>query len=408
MKTYDLQKIRADFPMLSKSMHGKPLIYFDNAATTQKPLVVIETVKDFYTNYYGTVHRAIYDLSVHATAAYQQVREEVRALLNAEKVEEIIFTKGTTEAINLVASSFGKAFIKAGDEILISEVEHHSNIVPWQMLCEERGAQLKTIPVNDLGVLDLVAYRKLLSPKTRLVSIAHISNVLGTVNPIKEIVSLAHTKGAKVLIDGAQAASHMPVDVQDLNADFYVFSGHKFYGPTGIGVLYGKAELLNALPPYQGGGDMINAVTFERTTYADLPLKFEAGTPLIAEVLGLGAAIRYVKEIGFESIKKQEHLLLEKATALLKQIEGLKIIGEAPQKAALISFHVENAHPLDIATLLDLKGIAVRTGHLCSQPAMHRFGVSAVCRASFSFYNTEEEVAFFASALKDAIKSLRA
>lgn len=398
-------QFRKDFPMLLQTMHGKPLVYLDSAATAQKPDVVIEKTNSFYRNHYGTVHRAVYELSVYATDAYQKVRQQAQAFLNAAKPEEIIFTRGTTESINLVASSFGKAFIKPKDEILITEMEHHSNIVPWQLMAEERQAILKVVPFNDQGVLDLEAYQRLLTPRTKIVAVTHISNALGTVNPIKEMVRMAHENGSVVLVDGAQAAPHQKVDVQDLGADFYVFSGHKTYGPTGIGILYGKEALLNAMPPYQGGGDMIQSVTFEKTTYNVLPLKFEAGTPMIAEVIGLGAALSYLQKADLQIAHQQEQKLLQYATPLLKEIEGLRIIGEAPEKGGIISFVIDGIHSLDIGTMLDLKGVAIRTGHHCAQPVMRHFNIPGTARASFGLYNTYEDVDRFVSALKE-VKAL--
>lgn len=403
-KTFE--RLRDDFPMLKKTMHGKPLVYFDSAATAQKPIQVIEAMQDFYTNHYGTVHRAIYELAVYSTDLYQQIRKKAQGFLNAKKPEEIIFTRGTTESINLVASSFGRAFIKAGDEIIVSEIEHHSNIVPWQMLAEERGAKLLVIPVNDAGELRLDVFQKLLGSKTKLVAIGHISNALGTENPVKEIIALARGVGAKVLVDGAQAAPHLKVDVQDLDADFYVFSGHKVYGPTGIGILFGKEDLLDAMPPYQGGGDMIERVSFEKTTYTTLPMKFEAGTPMIAEVVGLGAAIDYLEKAGLENIRRHEQNLLLLAQEKLESITGLKIIGQAKKKGAILSFVVQGIHPLDIGTMLDLKGFALRTGHHCAQPAMRRFNIESTARASFGLYNTKEEVEKFYDALVDVIRKL--
>lgn len=399
--------VRNDFPMLKKTMHGKPLIYFDSAATAQKPNAVIEAISNFYANDYGTVHRAIYELSINATLQYQQVRQKIAHLLNAEKVEEIIFTRGTTESINMVAYSFGKSFINPGDEILITEMEHHSNIVPWQMLCEDRKAVLKVVPMNHDGELKMVEFMKLLTSKTKLVAVGHVVNSLGTVNPVKEIIAFAHQVGAKVLVDGAQSAPHMKVDVQDLDADFYVFSGHKFYGPTGIGVLYGKAALLDAMPPYQGGGDMIEKVSFLKTTYNTLPMKFEAGTPMIAEVIGLGAAVDYVEQLGLENIHRYEHELLVHGTQAISDIEGLRLIGTAKEKAAIISFVVEGVHPLDLGTMLDLRGIAIRTGHHCAQPVMQHFNVPSTARASFAFYNNKDEVDRFAEALRDVVRILR-
>lgn len=402
-----MKDCRADFPMLQKKMHGKPLIYLDSAATAQKPQCVIDAITSFYQDRYGTVHRAVYEFAVFATDRYQKVRAFVQKFLNASKPDEIIFTRGTTESINLVAYSFGKAFIKPKDEILISEMEHHSNIVPWQLMAEDRGAVLKVIPFNDQGVLDLDAYRSLLSPRTKIVSIAHISNTLGTINPIKQMVQMAHDAGAFVLVDGAQAAPHHPIDVQDLNADFYVFSGHKAYGPTGVGVLYGKESLLNAMPPYQGGGDMIEKVTFEKTTYNVLPTKFEAGTPLIAEVVGLGAALEYLDHIGRGSIFAWEQELLKDLTEGLKSISGLRLIGEAPHKGGIVSFIVEGIHPLDIGTMLDLKGVAIRTGHLCAQPVMRHFGLESVARASLGLYTSKEDIVKFIESLKEVVKILR-
>jgi cysteine desulfurase/selenocysteine lyase len=393
--------------MLSKYMHGKPLIYLDSAATSQKPQAVIDAISQFYGEHYGTVHRAVYEFALHSSQDYENVREKVKSFIHAAFPEEIIFTRGTTESINMVAYSFGKAFIKPGDEILISAMEHHSNIVPWQILCEDRGAILRVIPMNDKGEILLEEYSNLLNPRTKLVAFAHVSNALGTINPVKQMIKMAHDAGAKVLVDGAQSAPHMPIDVQDLNADFFVFSGHKMCGPTGIGVLYGKKELLNHMPPYQGGGDMIEKVTFEKTTYNVLPLKFEAGTPMIAEVIGLGAAIDYLNAMGLDSIHSYEHVLLEHATALLSEIPGLRIYGTAENKSSLISFNVDGVHALDIGSLLDLKGIAVRTGHHCAQPIMQHFNVPAMVRASFAFYNTLEEIDQFVLALNQIIPLLR-
>lgn len=403
----DFNKVRQDFPMLKKSMHGKPLVYFDTAATAQKPQIVIDTIADFYQERYGTVHRAIYELSVHSTQEFQNIRKKVQAFLNAKKPEEIIYTRGTTESINMAAYSFGKAFIQPGDEIILSEMEHHSNIVPWQILSEDRGAVLKIIPIDERGELLMEEYRRMLSPKTKLVAIAHVSNALGTINPVKEIIAMAHAVGAKVLVDGAQAAPHMKVDVQDLDADFYVFSGHKVYGPTGIGILYGKEDLLNAMPPYQGGGDMIDRVTFPKTTYNVLPMKFEAGTPMIAEVMGLGAAIDYLQKLGMQNVQNWEHELLEYATNKVQDISDLKIIGTARHKGAIISLVVKGIHSLDLGTMLDLRGIAVRTGHHCAQPAMSHFGIPGTARASFGIYNTKEEIDRFTTELKEIIKLLR-
>lgn len=388
-------------------MHGKPLIYFDSAATAQKPAAVIEAITNFYQNQYGTVHRAVYELSQKSTEDYQNIRCKIATFINASIPEEIIYTRGTTESINLIAYSFGKAFVQPGDEIIISEIEHHSNIVPWQILCEDRGATLKVIPVNDNGELNIDAYSQMLSPKTKLVAVGHISNALGTINPVKEMIAMAHRAGAKVLIDGAQAAPHMPIDVQDLDADFYVFSGHKIFGPTGIGILYGKEELLEAMPPYQGGGDMIEKVDFAGTTYNKPPIKFEAGTPMIAEVMGLGRVIDYLNTIGMENIQEFEHELLNYATSMLEKIPGLVIIGTAKSKGAIISFNVEGVHHLDLGTLLDLQGVAIRTGHHCAQPTMARFGISGTARASFTLYNTKEEIDRFVKILENVINQLK-
>lgn len=401
----DFNILRNDFPMLKKTMHGKPLIYFDSAATSQKPQSVIDKMTRFYTEHYGTVHRAVYELSVYATQEYQNVRKKIASFINA-KPEEVIFTRGTTESINMVATSFGKEFVQPGDEIIISEMEHHSNIVPWQLVCQDRHAKLKIIPMNDKGELIVEDLYKLLSPKTKIVSIAHVANSLGTINPIKKIASIVHSAGAKLLVDGAQSTPHLPIDVIDLDADFYVFSGHKLYGPTGIGILFGKAELLNAMPPYQGGGDMIEKVTFEKTTYNVLPVKFEAGTPMVTEVIGLGAAIDYVSNIGMEAIQKWEQELLSYATKAIKQIKGLHIIGTAAEKGAIISFIVDGIHPLDIGTMLDLRGIAIRTGHHCAQPTMQHFGISGTARASFALYNNKEEIDQFIAALQEVVKLL--
>ncbi|MEI8124324.1 MAG: cysteine desulfurase [Parachlamydiaceae bacterium] len=403
----NISRFRHDFPMLKKSMHGKPLVYFDSAATAQKPKAVIDAINNFYTEHYGTVHRAVYELSVYATKHYQDIRNKIASFLNAAKPEEIIYTRGTTESINMVAYSFGKAFVHPGDEILITEMEHHSNIVPWQILCEDRGAVLKVAPVNDRGELIIEEFAKLLSKKTKIASVTHVSNALGTINPIKEIASLVHEAGGKLLVDGAQSTPHQPIDLIDLGADFYVFSGHKIYGPTGIGILYGKEELLNAMPPYQGGGDMIEKVTFEKTTYNVLPMKFEAGTPMIAETIGLGAAIDYLTTVGMNNIRLWEQELLAYATEKMLEIDGLRIIGTAPHKGGIISFVIEGMHHLDIGTMLDLRGVAIRTGHHCAQPIMQHFGLAGTARVSFGLYNTKEEVDIFVNALRDIVKLLR-
>lgn len=393
--------------MMQQKMHGKPFVYLDSAATAQKPKSVIDALHRFYANEYGTVHRAIYEFAAKATAHYSEVREHVKNFLNASSVDEIIFTKGTTEAINLVAASFGRAFLQEGNEVLISEMEHHSNIVPWQMICKERKAHLKVIPMNDRGELLLAEYEKLLTPRTKIVSVAHISNATGTQNPIEEMIALAHKKGAKVMIDGAQSAPHIPIDVQKLDADFFAFSGHKAFGPTGVGVLYGKKELLDRLPPYQGGGDMVDKVSFSETTYQHLPLKFEAGTPMIAEVIGLGEALAYIESVGRSNIAAWDKTLLEYATSKIIGIDGVQIYGTAPIKGPIISFGVKGVHPLDIGSLLDVKGIAVRTGNLCAQPTLKHFGVTSMARASFALYNTHDDIDIFIEALREAIAILR-
>lgn len=388
----DVEAIRKDFPILSQQVHGKPLIYFDNAATSQKPIQVIETLDDYYRQYNSNVHRGVHTLSEKATAAYEHARIKCRDFISASSEKEIIFTRGATEAINLVAQSYGRSQLKPGDEIIISAMEHHSNIVPWQILCEQTGAVLKVIPINDDAELILEEYEKLLGPKTRLVAIVHISNALGTINPVKQIIDRAHEHGAVVLVDGAQAVPHTPVDVLALDCDFYAFSGHKLFAPTGIGVLYGKRALLEAMPPYQGGGDMIKMVTFEKTLYNDLPYKFEAGTPHIAGVIGLGAAIDYVNRIGLDTIAAYEHSLIAYATEAALTIDGLTLIGTAREKTSILSFVLDEIHPHDLGTILDHDGIAIRTGHHCAMPVMDRFKVPATARASFAFYNTKQEI----------------
>ena len=400
--SFDTGKVRADFPILAQQVHGKPLVYLDNAATAQKPIQVIETIDRYYREYNSNIHRGVHTLSEKATAAYEEARLTVRNFINAGSEKEIIFTRGTTEAINLVAQSYGRNRLGSGDEIIISEMEHHSNIVPWQMVCEQTGAVLKVIPINEDGELNLEEYEKLLGPKTRVVSIVHISNALGTINPVKEIINGAHAAGAVVLLDGAQAAPHMSIDVQALGCDFYAFSGHKLFGPTGIGVLYGRRELLEDMPPYQGGGDMIKMVTFDKTLYNDLPYKFEAGTPHISGVIGLGAAIEYVSAIGLDVIAAYEHDLLEYATAALSAIKGLRIIGTAADKASLVSFVIEGIHPHDLGTILDHDGIAIRTGHHCAMPVMDHFRIPATARASMVFYNTREEISILAEGIEKA------
>ena len=401
---FDVDKIRSDFPILSRRVNGKPLVYLDNAATTQKPQRVIEKIRQFDSEEYGTVRRGAYKLCERATQMFEDVRQKVADLFNAADKNEIIFTSGTTQAINLVAYSFGKAFVNEGDEIIISNIEHHANTVPWQVLCEDRGAHLKVIPVNDRGELILEEYQKLLSSKTRMVSVNHVSNALGTVNPVKEIARLAHEAGAKVLIDGAQSTPHMKIDVQDLDCDFYTFSGHKMYAPSGVGGLYGKFDLLKEMPPYVTGGDMIRQVTIEKTLYADPPARFEAGTPAISQVIGLGEAIDYLQEIGLDKIAEYENALLEYGTRLLSEIDGLHIIGTAEHKASILSFYIDVIHPHDVVTLLDQDGVAVRGGHHCAQPTMQRFGVPATSRASASFYNKFEELDALAASVRRAIK----
>ncbi len=400
----DVEKIRKDFPILSQSVRGKPLIYLDNAATTHKPISVIERVRNFDAEKYGTVRRGTYKLSEHATQLYEEVRQKVADFMGAEKNGEIVFTSGTTQAINLVAHSFGKRFVNEGDEIIISNIEHHANIVPWQVLCEERGAKLKVIPVDDDGELVMEEYEKLLSPKTRMVAVNHVSNALGTINPIKEITQKAHAVGARVLIDGAQSTPHIKLDVRDIDCDFYTFSGHKMYGPSGIGGVYGKMELWEEMPPYVTGGDMIMQVTLEKTTYAKPPARFEAGTPPITQVMGLGAAIDYLNEIGMDKIADYENSLLEYGTRLFKEIEGVRIIGNARRKASIISFFSDSAHPHDMVHFLDQDGISCRGGHHCAQPTMIRYGVPATTRASMAFYNKPEELDALAESVQKCIR----
>jgi cysteine desulfurase/selenocysteine lyase len=397
---FDVEKIREDFPVLRQKVHGKPLVYLDSAATAQKPLAVIEAIRKFYEVDCANIHRGVHELSQRSTAAYEQARGKAKQFLNAKTKNELIFVRGATEGINLVAQTWGRKCVKAGDEIIVGAMEHHSNIVPWQMLCEEKGAKLRVIPMNDRGELLLEEYDKLLNPRTRMVAIGHVSNALGTIVPVREIIERAHKAGALTLVDGAQAAPHIKVDVQALDADFYAFSGHKVCGPTGVGMLYGKSKLLNAMPPYQGGGDMIRTVTFEKTTYNDLPYKFEAGTPNIAGGIGLGAALDYVTRIGLDRIAAYEHELLVYGTEALSQIPGLRIIGTAREKAAVLSFVMEGVHPHDIGTVLDRMGIAVRTGHHCAQPVMDRFQIPATTRASLAFYNTAAEIDALAAGLR--------
>lgn len=389
---FNVEQIREDFPVLQQTIRDKPLVYLDNAATTQKPQCVMDAIVRFYTTECANVHRGVHELSRRATESYEGARQKVQHFLHAAESREIVFVRGATEGINLVAHSFVRPTLKAGDEILISAMEHHSNIVPWQMLCEERGARLRVVPINDQGELLMPEFEQLLGPRTRLVAITHVSNALGTITPIRQIISLAHGHGIPVLVDGAQAVAHLQVDVQELDCDFYVFSGHKLYGPTGIGALYGKAALLEQMPPYQGGGDMISSVTFEKTTYNALPYKFEAGTPNIAATIGLGAAIDYVNAIGLPKIAAHEHELLVYATQAFKEIPGVRLIGTAAEKAAVLSFLIDGVHPHDVGTILDQDGVAIRAGHHCAQPVMARFGVPATTRASFGVYNTAAEI----------------
>ncbi|HET8839602.1 MAG TPA: cysteine desulfurase [Flavobacteriaceae bacterium] len=401
----DIAKIRSDFPILSRKVNGKPLVYFDNAATSQTPKQVIDSIVDYYSNYNANIHRGVHALSQEATDAYEQARKKIQKHFNAAKTHEIIFTSGTTHGINLVASGFTK-FLKPGDELVVSALEHHSNIVPWQMLCERTGAVLKVAPITSEGKLNLIALEKLFTEKTKLVFLNHVSNALGTINPIETIIEKAHAIGAAVLIDGAQAAPHIKANVQKLNVDFYLASAHKMCGPTGVGFLYGKEEWLEKLPPYQGGGEMIDQVTFEKTTYAGLPHKFEAGTPNISGGIAFGAALDYMNEIGFENIAAYEDELLRYATKKLMQIEGVRIYGTSENKTAVISFNLDGIHPYDIGTIVDKLGVAVRTGHHCAQPIMDYFKIPGTIRASFSFYNTKEEIDIFIEAVKKAKEML--
>jgi cysteine desulfurase/selenocysteine lyase len=403
----DIQAIRKQFPILHQQVNGKPLVYLDNAATSQKPQSVINALTAYYEGYNANIHRGAHYLAAKATDIYEQTRHKIAQFLNAPSSDEIIFTRGTTEGINLVAGTFGRKMIQKGDEIIISAMEHHSNIVPWQMLCEEKGAVLKVIPITENGELILEEYEKLLSEKTKLVSIVHISNALGTINPVKEIIQKAHKVGAKVLVDGAQGAVHLDIDVQDLDCDFYAFSGHKVYAPTGIGALYGKRTILEAIPPYHGGGEMIKEVTFEKTTYNDLPFKFEAGTPNIADVIAFGTALDFVADLGKNNIAAHEQQLLEYGTQKIQEIEGLRIIGTAKHKASVISFVFDDIHHSDVGTLLDNQGIAVRTGHHCTQPLMKRLGLSGTTRASFAVYNTFEEIDALVAGLQKVVKMMR-
>lgn len=401
--TYDVEAVRSRFPIFSRKVHGQPLCYLDSGASAQQPDVVIDAVSQLHSDQYANVHRGVHTLSMESTQLYDGAREKVRAYLNATSLKEIIFTGGATESVNLVAQSYARSKLQAGDEILITHMEHHSNIVPWQLVCEQTGAVLKVIPINDRGELEMDAFHELLSERTKLVGLVHISNALGTVNPIEEVIAAAHAKGIPVLVDGAQGAPHAPVDVQALDVDFYLFSGHKLYGPTGIGVLYGKESLLEKMPPYQGGGDMISSVRFEKTEYNALPYRFEAGTPNISGAVGLGRAIDFVNEIGIEAIEAHEDALLAYATEQLSAIEQVTIIGTAEQRAGLVSFVIEGVHPHDIGTILDSYGIAIRAGHHCAQPVMERFGIPATARASFGMYSTREEVDRLVEAVKKVI-----
>ncbi len=404
---YDVAALRRDFPILATKVYGKPLVYLDNAASAQKPLVVIDAERDVYERCYANIHRGVHWLSVHATDAYDAAREKTRRFVNAREAHEILFLRGTTEAVNLVAQTYGRRNVGAGDEILITGLEHHSNIVPWQMVCEEKGARLRVVPLDETGDVDPDVLERMLTPRTKLVSVAHLSNALGTVLPVKRIAALAHARGIPVFVDGAQAVPRMTVDVQDLDCDFYAFSSHKIYGPTGVGVLYGKTSLLEAMPPWQGGGDMIRSVTFEKTTYNALPYKFEAGTPNIAGGIAFGAALDYVSAVGLDRIAAHEHDLLAYATTQMSAIEGLKIIGTAREKAGVLSFVLDGAHPHDIGTVLDREGIAIRTGHHCAQPVMDRYGLPATARASFGLYNTRGEVDALVAAIHKVIGMFR-
>ena len=397
---FDVDRIRQDFPILARMIREHRLVYLDNAATTQKPQPVLDTLSRYYTTGNANIHRGVYMLSEEATAAYDHARVQVQRLLNARAAHEIVFTRNSTESINLVAQSYGRRNLGPGDEVLITHMEHHSNIVPWQLLCEQVGARLRVAPIDDRGTLQLDELERLIGPRTRLVSVVHLSNSLGTINPVQQIVEMAHARGVPVLIDGSQAVYHMPVDVQALDCDFYVCTGHKLYGPTGIGVLYGREALLEQMPPYQGGGDMIRSVTFEKTTYADLPHKFEAGTPHIAGAIGLGAAVDYLLGVGFDRIGPHEADLLAYGTAALSEVKGLRLIGTAAHKASILAFVMKGAHPHDVGTIVDTEGVAIRTGHHCTQPVMDRFGVPATARASVAMYNTREEIDALVRALE--------
>lgn len=404
---YDIEQIRQKFPILSRKVKGKDLVYFDNAATAQKPQQVIDALVSYYTEYNANIHRGLHTLADEATAAFEATRHAVQQFIGAAHPEEIIFTKGTTESINLVAKSWGNAFLHEGDEIIISSLEHHANIVPWQMIAEKKGATLHVIPMDDNGILDMNAFASMLNSKTKMVAVVHVSNALGVINPVEEVIRLAHAQGAHVLVDGAQSSVHLDIDVQQLDCEFYVFSGHKIYGPTGTGILYGKKSLLEAMPPYQGGGEMIKEVTFEKTTYNELPFKFEAGTPNIADFIALKSAIDFINETGKPAIREHENMLLAYATEKLKAIEGVKIMGDVANKVSVISFVVEGVHPQDLAILLDNQGIAVRTGHHCAQPLMQRLCIPGTTRISFAAYNTISEIDVFITALEKALRMLK-
>lgn len=406
MERFNIDKIRADFPILKREVNGRPLVYLDNGATTQKPSAVIDSIVRYYTDMNSNVHRGVHYLSQISTDAFEITRKKVQAFIHAAEDKEIIITKGTTDGINLIATCYGRAFIQAGDEIIISAMEHHSNIVPWQMLCDEKGCKIRVIPMNDKGELDMVAYENLLNEKTKLVAVTYVSNALGTINPVGQIISMAHQYGAVVLVDAAQAVQHIKIDVQNLDVDFLVFSGHKMYGPTGVGVLYGKEDLLNAMPPYQGGGDMIKEVTFEKTTYNELPFKFEAGTPNIEAGICLNEAIDYINSIGLDSIEAYEFELLQYATEKLSEVSGIRFIGTAEHKCSVISFVIEGTHPYDVGVILDKLGIAVRTGHHCAQPVMDRFGIPGTIRASLAVYNTKEEIDVLVAGIQRAVNML--
>ena len=401
---YDVEKIRNDFPILQTKVHGKQLVYLDNGATSQKPISVIKKAQEYYSSMNSNIHRGVHALSQVSTEAYESARIKIKSFINALGKNEIIFTRGTTESINLVAQSYGRANFQEGDEVIISQMEHHSNIVPWQMICEEKGAKLKVIPINDEGEIIYEEFEKLLTHKTKFISVVYVSNSLGTVNPVKNIIDLAHQNNVPVLLDAAQAVNHFPIDVQELDCDFLAFSGHKIYGPTGIGVLYGKINLLESMPPYQGGGDMIETVTFERTTYNELPYKFEAGTPNIAGAIGLGEAIDYISRVGLDNIALHEKYLLDYATEAVSDIPGLKIIGTAKEKVSVLSFVLDDVHPHDIGTFLDFEGVAIRTGHHCTQPVMDRYNIPATSRASFAMYNTKEEINILVNGLRKIIE----